>query len=134
MNLRKFGLALLFKSLWKTVFGNSIWSNAIRIKYVGSKISLFGSGTVHLGLLVDLLYGQVFIRFRGSFSKTLYGNFSFEIEFLLVSTLSWAKKKFHIFLISSYSCSNKNVSFIGHRLLTNCRVLFQFGNLLMIWA
>lgn len=41
MNLRKFGLALLCKSLWKAIFGDSIWSNAIKIKYLGKRDFIF---------------------------------------------------------------------------------------------
>lgn len=37
MDLRKFGLALLSKSLWRDVMGNNISSNAIRLKYMGNR-------------------------------------------------------------------------------------------------
>lgn len=37
MNLRLFVLALLCKSLWRAVFGKSLWSQAIRMKYLGNK-------------------------------------------------------------------------------------------------
>lgn len=36
MNLRLFGMALLCKSLWRVLFGNSLWSQAIKMKYLGN--------------------------------------------------------------------------------------------------
>lgn len=37
MNLRKFGMALLRKYLWRSIFEDSLWSRSIRMKYMGNK-------------------------------------------------------------------------------------------------
>lgn len=37
MDIRKFGLALLCKSIWRGLLWDSMWSRAIRMKYMGNR-------------------------------------------------------------------------------------------------
>jgi len=74
IDIRNFGRALLCKSLWRGINGDSFWSSIIRKKYMGNKYLIFWYRKGSIGNPHGSAIWQSFWKIESFFLKNLYWN------------------------------------------------------------
>lgn len=128
MHLRSFGMALFCKSLWRAVFGDSLWSTAMKIKYLGNKDISFWYKNILLGSCQGSAIWRSFKKVSQFFLKRLIWKLHTGNNILIGFDPILEYRQIPLSPNNSSCLYIRKACSIGHKSYMDGRDLFLFGN------